>query len=49
MHQKLLYDYSRDLDSALHHGRKGVKRFILGSVAEKVIQESLCPVLALKP
>ena len=31
------------------HGRKGIKRLILGSVAEKVIQESHCPVLALKP
>ncbi len=31
------------------HGRKGVKRLILGSVAEKVIQESHCPVLVLKP
>jgi nucleotide-binding universal stress UspA family protein len=31
------------------HGRKGIKRFILGSVAEKIIQESPCPVLALKP
>lgn len=31
------------------HGRKGIKRFVLGSVAEKVIQESPCSVLALKP
>jgi nucleotide-binding universal stress UspA family protein len=31
------------------HGRKGIRRLILGSVAEKVIQESHCPVLALKP
>jgi nucleotide-binding universal stress UspA family protein len=31
------------------HGRKGVKKFFLGSVAEKVIQESPCAVLALKP
>jgi nucleotide-binding universal stress UspA family protein len=31
------------------HGRKGIKRFILGSVTEKVIQESPCPVLVLKP
>ncbi len=29
------------------HGRKGIKRFVLGSVAEKVIQESPCSVLAL--
>ncbi len=31
------------------HGRKGIKKFVLGSVAEKVIQESPCAVLALKP
>lgn len=31
------------------HGRKGVKKFVLGSVAEKVIQESPCTVLTLKP
>ena len=31
------------------HGRKGVRRLILGSVTEKVIQESPCAVLALKP
>jgi nucleotide-binding universal stress UspA family protein len=31
------------------HGRKGIKRIVLGSVAEKVIQESPCSVLALKP
>jgi nucleotide-binding universal stress UspA family protein len=31
------------------HGRKGIKRLVLGSVTEKVIQESHCAVLALKP
>jgi nucleotide-binding universal stress UspA family protein len=31
------------------HGRKGLSRLILGSVTEKVIQESSCAVLALKP
>lgn len=31
------------------HGRKGISRLILGSVTEKVIQESSCAVLALKP
>ncbi|HXG30820.1 MAG TPA: universal stress protein, partial [Thermodesulfobacteriota bacterium] len=31
------------------HGRKGVRRLFLGSVTEKVIQESHCPVLAIKP
>lgn len=31
------------------HGRKGLKKFILGSVTEKVVQEAHCPVLVLKP
>lgn len=31
------------------HGRKGVKRLILGSVTEKIVQESPCAVLTLKP
>lgn len=31
------------------HGRKGIKRFILGSVTERVIHESPCAVLVLKP
>lgn len=31
------------------HGRKGIKRLILGSVAERVIQESPCAVLTLRP
>jgi universal stress protein A len=30
------------------HGRKGVVRFLLGSVAEKVVREAPCPVLAVK-
>lgn len=45
------YANSRDIDLIVinTHGRKGVKKLVLGSVAEKVIQESTCPVLALKP
>ncbi len=31
------------------HRRKGIKKFILGSVTEKVIQESHCAALALRP
>lgn len=31
------------------HGKKGIKRAILGSVTEKVLQESPCAVLALRP
>ncbi len=45
------YANNRDIDLIVinTHGRKGVKKLVLGSVAEKVIQESTCPVLALKP
>jgi nucleotide-binding universal stress UspA family protein len=31
------------------HGRKGLRRLVLGSVAERVIREARCPVLTLKP
>lgn len=31
------------------HGRKGLRRLVLGSVAEKVVREAPCPVLTLKP
>ena len=38
-----------DLIIMTTHGRKGLVRFMLGSTAEKVISESPCPVLAIKP
>jgi len=48
-----IVDYASNKKSDLivinTHGRKGIKKFILGSVTENVIQESPCPVLALKP
>ncbi|MGA9725226.1 MAG: universal stress protein, partial [Candidatus Binatus sp.] len=31
------------------HGRTGVKRFLLGSVAERVVRESPIPVLTVHP
>ena len=31
------------------HGRSGMKKLMLGSVAEKVIQEATCSILAIKP
>ncbi len=31
------------------HARKGIKKFIMGSVTEKIVQESACPVLVIKP
>jgi len=30
------------------HGRRGVKRFLLGSVAERVIRHAHCPVLVVR-
>lgn len=38
-----------DLIIMTTHGRKGFSRFILGSTTEKVISESPCPVLAMRP
>ena len=31
------------------HGRKGIDRILFGSVAEKVVKSSLCPVLTMRP
>ncbi|HLM79368.1 MAG TPA: universal stress protein [Terriglobales bacterium] len=31
------------------HGRRGLRRLVLGSVAERVIREAPCPVLTVKP
>jgi nucleotide-binding universal stress UspA family protein len=31
------------------HGRKGLRRLVLGSVAERVVREAPCPVLTVKP
>ncbi|MDX1419917.1 MAG: universal stress protein [Rubricoccaceae bacterium] len=39
---------SSDLIVLATHGRTGLKRFALGSVAEKVVQHAPCPVLAVK-
>ena len=47
-----IIDCAKEIDSALivmpSHGRKGVSRFLLGSVAERVVRLSPCPVLILK-
>jgi nucleotide-binding universal stress UspA family protein len=45
------YASSKNIDLIVTntHGRKGVKKFILGSVTEKVVQNSPCSVLVLKP
>jgi nucleotide-binding universal stress UspA family protein len=31
------------------HGRTGAGHFLLGSVAERVVRESLCPVVTMRP
>jgi nucleotide-binding universal stress UspA family protein len=40
---------SADLIVMGTHGRRGFKRFILGSVAESVLRTAPCPVLAVRP
>ena len=47
-----IVDYAEKIETDLiimpSHGRKGVSRFLLGSVAERVARLSHCPVLILK-
>jgi nucleotide-binding universal stress UspA family protein len=31
------------------HGRRGVRRFLLGSIAESVVRSAPCPVLTIRP
>lgn len=31
------------------HGRKGLRRLVMGSVAERVVREAPCPVLTIRP
>jgi nucleotide-binding universal stress UspA family protein len=38
-----------DLIVLATHGRKGVSHFLIGSVAERVIRRSACPVLVVRP
>jgi nucleotide-binding universal stress UspA family protein/CBS domain-containing protein len=39
---------SADLVVMATHGRRGFKRFLLGSIAERVLRESTCPVLTVR-
>lgn len=45
-------DYARENSADLivipSHGRHGMRRFVLGSVAERVLRHSPCPVLVLR-
>jgi universal stress protein A len=42
-------DVRADLIVMATHGRTGISHFFLGSVAERVVRESSCPVLTLRP
>lgn len=41
-------EHGMDLIIVPSHGRKGIKRILLGSVAERVVRLATCPVLVLK-
>ncbi len=47
-----IVDYAKEIEADLivmpSHGRKGISRFLLGSVTERVVRLSPCPVLILK-
>lgn len=47
-----IIDYAKEIDAELivipSHGRTGISRFLLGSVAERVIRFAHCPVLVIK-
>jgi universal stress protein A len=45
----LAEERGEDLIVMATHGRKGLRRFVLGSVAERVVREAPCPVLTVKP
>jgi nucleotide-binding universal stress UspA family protein len=46
---KMIEDYRIGMIVAGTHGRHGLKRFVLGSVAEEIIRVSPCPVLTMGP
>ena len=41
-------DVEADLIVLTTHGRRGVSRFLRGSVAEEVVREAVCPVLIIR-
>jgi len=45
----IIEDRRIDLIVAGTHGRKGLKKVVLGSVAEKIYRQAKCPVLTLRP
>ena len=46
---RLAEDVRADLILVGTHGRVGVKRLLMGSVAEEVMREARCPVLVMRP
>jgi universal stress protein A len=46
---KAEHSYGIDLVVMATHGRTGVSHLILGSVAERVVRESVCAVLTIRP
>jgi nucleotide-binding universal stress UspA family protein len=46
--QQYVADHSTDLAVIGTHGRRGVRRLVLGSVAERFLRTSSCPVLLVR-
>lgn len=48
-----IVDFAKDIDADMiviaSHGRHGIQRFFVGSVAERVVRFAQCPVLVFKP
>lgn len=42
-------DFMTDLIVLSTHGRTGIRRLVIGNVAEKVVRHAPCPVLTVKP
>ncbi len=42
-------DFMTDLIVLATHGRTGIRRLVIGNVAEKVVRHAPCPVLTVKP
>jgi nucleotide-binding universal stress UspA family protein len=42
-------DLMTDLVVLATHGRTGIKRLVIGSVAEKIVRHARCPVMTVKP
>jgi nucleotide-binding universal stress UspA family protein len=42
-------DFTSDLIVLATHGRTGIKRLVIGNVAEKIVRHAPCPVMTVKP